>query len=68
MVGLPDDILGRSSERLAAHATHWGFFYALLIVQPLSGWIPLYSRRISHQRSRRAETGIDIAVSDLIVS
>jgi hypothetical protein len=45
----------------------WDFFYALLIVQSLSGWIPLYSRRISHQRSRRAEAGIDIAVSELII-
>lgn len=33
---LPDDI--PAIRRLAAHATHWGL-YALLIVQPFTGWI-----------------------------
>jgi cytochrome b561 len=33
---LPDDI--PAIQRLAAHATHWGL-YALLIVQPFTGWI-----------------------------
>jgi len=33
---LPDDIL--AMQRLAAHAMHWGL-YALLIVQPFTGWI-----------------------------
>jgi cytochrome b561 len=33
---LPDDI--PAMQVLAAHATHWGL-YALLIVQPLAGWI-----------------------------
>jgi cytochrome b561 len=33
---LPDDI--SAMQTLAAQATHWGF-YALLIVQPLTGWI-----------------------------
>ncbi len=35
-VPLPDDI--PAIQRLAAHATHWGL-YALLIVQPITGWI-----------------------------
>jgi cytochrome b561 len=33
---LPDDLA--SMQRLAPHATHWGL-YALLIVQPFTGWI-----------------------------
>src|ERR1700730_7415698 len=33
---LPNDI--PTIQRLAAHATHWGL-YALLIVQPFTGWI-----------------------------
>jgi cytochrome b561 len=33
---LPDDI--PAIQRFAAHATHWGL-YALLIVQPFTGWI-----------------------------
>jgi cytochrome b561 len=33
---LPDDI--PAMQRLAAHVTHWGL-YALLIVQPFTGWI-----------------------------
>jgi cytochrome b561 len=33
---LPDDV--PAMQTLAAQATHWGF-YALLIVQPLTGWI-----------------------------
>jgi cytochrome b561 len=33
---LPDDLA--SMQRLAAHATHWGL-YALLVVQPFTGWI-----------------------------
>jgi cytochrome b561 len=33
---LPADIA--TKQRLAAHATHWGL-YALLIVQPFTGWI-----------------------------
>ena len=33
---LPDDI--PSIQKLAAHTTHWGL-YALLIVQPFTGWI-----------------------------
>jgi cytochrome b561 len=33
---LPGDI--PSLQQLAAHATHWGL-YALLIVQPFTGWI-----------------------------
>jgi cytochrome b561 len=33
---LPDDI--PPIQRFAAHATHWGL-YALLIVQPLVGWV-----------------------------
>src|SRR6202011_5189020 len=33
---LPDDI--PAVQALAAHATHWGL-YALLIVQPFTGWI-----------------------------
>jgi cytochrome b561 len=35
-VPLPDDI--PAIQRLAAHATHWGLS-ALLIVQPITGWI-----------------------------
>ena len=33
---LPEDI--PAMQRLTAHVTHWGL-YALLIVQPLTGWI-----------------------------
>jgi cytochrome b561 len=33
---LPDDI--PSLQKLAAHVTHWGL-YALVIVQPFTGWI-----------------------------
>jgi len=33
---LPDDIA--PMQRLVAHATHWAL-YALLIVQPIAGWI-----------------------------
>jgi cytochrome b561 len=33
---LPDDLA--SMQRLAAHATRWGL-YALLVVQPFTGWI-----------------------------
>ena len=54
MVGLPDDILGRSSERLAARATH-GASSTPSCVQPLSGWIdPLTNDRASHAISDRA--------------
>ena len=35
---LPEDI--PAMQRLTAHVTHWGL-YALLIVQPLTGWIGL---------------------------
>jgi cytochrome b561 len=33
---LPDDI--PAAQQIAAHATHWGL-YALLIIQPIIGWI-----------------------------
>jgi cytochrome b561 len=35
-LGLPDDI--PAIQRFAAHATHWGL-YALLLVQPIVGWM-----------------------------
>jgi cytochrome b561 len=41
---LPDDI--PAIQRLAAHATHWGL-YALLMVQPFTGWIATSAYRAS---------------------
>jgi cytochrome b561 len=59
---LPDDI--PELQRLAAHATHWGL-YALLIVQPFTGWIATsaYQSRnstrlsVAGARRRRAHGG-----------
>jgi len=55
---LPEDI--PAMQRLTAHVTHWGL-YALLIVQPLTGWIATSAYRAPVDRFWLVRVATDLA-------